>query len=447
MTTILRRTPEAAARDVVAGLGTRADRSTPRHAGGPRWSPRTSFWLVVATQVLLFAGSNLPTPLFPIYEQRYRFDSGVVTLLFAVYVAAVLPVLVCVGPMADRVGRRPLLTAGIAITAISSAAFVVANGLPWLFAGEIVYGVGSALVMSCVAVAIRELHPRHNATAGALAASVAAAVGLTLGPLVSGLLAWLTPWPTTTPFAVDIVAAAILAGALCRIPETRPATTTPSSTMAIIHVPAELRTAFFAAAIPGAASFMLVGWVFALSPSYLHDQLGVPTSQPVVAGLFAALVMLTNGAAQVLLRRHHHIGAVRTGLIGIVVGTAVIAGSALVDSVAVAIAGAVIAGIASGIAQMNAMASIQRLAPPEARGRVLSSYFVLCYLALSLPVVLAGEAADRFGLVTATAGYLLALTVVAVWALNRARLGPTPPGFAASPADDDKYEITTTTQP
>jgi hypothetical protein len=48
--------------------------------------------------------------------------------------------------------------------------------------------------------------------------------------------------------------------------------------------------------------------------------------------------------------------------------------------------------------------------------------------------------------VAATAGYLLARTVVAVWALNRARLGSTPPGFAASPADD-KYEITTTTQP
>jgi hypothetical protein len=118
-----------------------------------------------------------------------------------------------------------------------------------------------------------------------------------------------------------------------------------------------------------------------------------------------------------------------------------------VDSVAVAVAGGVIPGIASGVAQMNAMASIQRLAPPEARGSVCSSYFVLCYLALSLPVVLAGEAADRFGLVAATAGYVLTLAVVAVWALNRARLAPTRPGFAASHADVDKHEITTTTPP
>ena len=31
------------------------------------WSRRTSFWLVVATQVLVLAASNFPTPLFPIY--------------------------------------------------------------------------------------------------------------------------------------------------------------------------------------------------------------------------------------------------------------------------------------------------------------------------------------------------------------------------------------------
>ena len=31
------------------------------------WSRRTSFWLVVATQVVVLAASNFPTPLFPIY--------------------------------------------------------------------------------------------------------------------------------------------------------------------------------------------------------------------------------------------------------------------------------------------------------------------------------------------------------------------------------------------
>jgi MFS family permease len=121
-----------------------------------------------------------------------------------------LPALLSLGPVADRVGRRPLLVAGIAVTVISSMVFAAAHSVAWLFAGEIIYGIGSALVMSCVSVAIRELHPGHHVASAALAASVAAAAGLTVGPLVSGLLAWLTPWPTVTPYLLDIVLATLL---------------------------------------------------------------------------------------------------------------------------------------------------------------------------------------------------------------------------------------------
>ncbi len=189
-----------------------------RTAAASTWSLRTSFGLVVAAQVLLFAGSNLPTPLFPIYEHRYGFGSGVVTLLFSSYVAVLIPALVVLGPVADRVGRRPLLVAGIALTIVSSAAFVAARSVAWLFAGEIIYGVASALVMSCVSIAIRELHPAGHLAAASLAASVAMAAGMVLGPLTGGLLAEATPWPTTSPYVLDIVLASLLTGALVRIP-------------------------------------------------------------------------------------------------------------------------------------------------------------------------------------------------------------------------------------
>ena len=81
----------------------------------PTWSVRAGFALVVAAQILLFAGSNLPTPLFPIYEQHYGFGSATVTLLFGSYVAVLIPALLFVGTLSDRVGRRPLLVSGIAI--------------------------------------------------------------------------------------------------------------------------------------------------------------------------------------------------------------------------------------------------------------------------------------------------------------------------------------------
>jgi MFS family permease len=383
----------------------------------PTWSLRTSFWLVVAAQVLLFAGSNFPTPLFPIYEQRYGFGSGVVTLLFGVYVVVLVPTLLLLGRVADRVGRRPLLAAGIAITVASSVAFAAAQGLPWLFAGEIIYGIGGGMVMSCVAVAIRELHPKQHVAGGALAASVAAAAGLTLGPLVSGLLAWITPWPTVSPYVLDIVLAAVLAAALLRIPETRPTSPTLAEPTPVMSVPADIRPAFLAAAIAGAASFMAVGWVFGLSPSYLHEELHIHITRPVVAGLFAALVVFINGAAQLVLRHHHSPNTMRISLIGVAAGMGVMAASTVANSLGVAVAGAVITGAGAGVAQMNAMATIQRIVPTHARGGVTSTYFTLCYLALSVPVIIAGEAADRFGLGVVTAWYFAGLTLVAGFAL------------------------------
>ena len=384
----------------------------------------------MATQVLLFAGSNLPTPLFPIYEQRYGFGSGVVTLLFGVYVLALIPTLLLLGRVADRIGRRPLLVGGMAISVVSSIAFAAAQNVGWLFAGEIIYGIAGGMVMSCVAVAIRELHPRQHIAGGRPPASVAAAAGLLLGPLVSGFLASFTPWPTVSPFALDIVLASLLALALVRIPETRPTKRDESPRTPIIHVPADIRTTFFATALAGASGFMVVGWIFGLSPSYLHEELHVHITQPVVAGLFAALAAATNGAIQLVLRRHHSATAMRTALIGVVTGMALMAASTLVNSLPLAIAGAVVSGAGAGISQMNAMATIQRIAPIHARGGVTSAYFTICYLAMSVPVIIAGEAADRFGLGIVTGWFLVGVITLVGAALVLA------PRLVETPAED-----------
>jgi MFS family permease len=377
------------------------------------WSLRTSFWLVVLTQVLLFAGSNLPTPLFPIYEHQYGFGSGMVTLLFAAYVVSLMPTLLLLGRVADRIGRRPLLAAGIAITVVSSVAFAAAQNLGWLFAGEVIYGFGSGLVMSCVAVPIRELHPQQHVAGGALAASVAAAAGLTAGPLVSGLLASATPWPTVSPYVLDIVLATLLAAALLRIPETRPAR--PATAVArppIVHVPREIRASFVTNAVAGAAGFSTVGWVFGLSPSYLHEQLHIHITQPVVAGLFAALVVLSNGVTQLALRRHHSPAAMQLSLAGLTTGMGLMAASTVVNSLPVAVTGGIIAGAGAGMSQMNALATIQRIAPEHARGSVTSAYFTLCYVAMSVPVLAAGIAADRFGLGIVTGWYFAGIVLL-----------------------------------
>jgi MFS family permease len=51
----------------------------------------------------------------------------------------------------------------------------------------------------------------------------------------------------------------------------------------------------------------------------------------------------------------------------------------------------------------------------------MSTYVLLCYVALSVPVIVAGEAADRFGLRVVTAWYVAGLAIVVGSALVLSR--------------------------
>ena len=404
--------------EAVAGTGRRT------------WSRRTSFWLAIATQVLVLAASNFPTPLFPIYAQRYHFGAATVTLLFSVYVAALIPAMLSLGRITDRVGRRPALVVGMAITAVSSVAFAAARSVGWLFAGEIIYGIAAGLVMSATTVTIRELHPKQHAGSGALAAMVAVAAGLAAGPLVSGALATFSSSPTVAPFLLDIVLAVILALALLRIPETRPVRAADQVRPPVLHVPKSIRRTWGATTLASASAWMFMGWILGLSPSFLHEQLGIQISHPIIAGLFAGAVVLTNGLTQILLRRHHEkAGVLRVGIALIPTGLAVFALSPHIGGLAAAIAGGVIGGVGGGIVQPNTMATIQAIAPDHARAGVTSAYLSVSYMALSVPVVVAGLVASVIGLDLATIAmaYLGATAIVATAAITASVATARPP--------------------
>ena len=78
------------------------------------FSPRRSlgFWVLAATLVVFFAASSVPTPLYVVYQQKWHFSAITLTLIFAVYAAALLLTLADRGRAlglprpAARAGRR-----------------------------------------------------------------------------------------------------------------------------------------------------------------------------------------------------------------------------------------------------------------------------------------------------------------------------------------------------
>ena len=71
------------------------------------------------------------------------------------------------------------------------------------------------------------------------------------------------------------------------------------------------------------------------------------------------------------------------------------------SSLAGLIAAAVVSGVGQGISFSRGLAAVAERTPAERRAEVSSTYFVVAYVAISLPVVGEGLAAQRWGLRTA----------------------------------------------
>ena len=169
---------------------------------------------------VLLTGTNLATPLYAVYEHVFGLSPLDVTLLVAVYAAAVVAALLICGPLADTAGYRPVLVAGLVAAACGSALLAAAAGPGWLFAGRAVQGlaVGTCSGALTAGLVLTEPHGRRARASFLAATATTAAVGF--GPVLAGALAQYAPAPRVLSYLVEIallvpaVAAAALLPAL-----------------------------------------------------------------------------------------------------------------------------------------------------------------------------------------------------------------------------------------
>ena len=140
--------------------------------------------------------------------------------IVAAYALAFAALLLPAGALGDRIGRKPVLAAGLGIFGLSSLAAIFLNGPGELIALRGAMGVGAALIMPVTLSVITTVFPpEERGKAVGTWVGVAAGGGV-LGLLTSGvLLEWL-PWQSI--FALNVVLAAVaLAGTLAIVPATR----------------------------------------------------------------------------------------------------------------------------------------------------------------------------------------------------------------------------------
>lgn len=361
--------------------------------------------------VVAMMGTTMPTPLYALYEIEFDFSVFVVTLVFAAYAVGVLGALLAFGRWSDSLGRRPMLLAAIGFGLISAAVFVTADSLTALVIGRVLSGLSAGIFVGTATVTLIELVPdawRDRAPAIATAANIG---GLGLGPLVAGLLAEYFPHPLRLTFFVDIALLAVAAVAVLLAPETVRVARGARPHMQRLSVPGDVRGTFLRASIGGFAGFAVLGLFTAVSPGFIAGVLQIDNHA--VTGAVVFVVFAASATAQIVLRRTDPTSAQRWGCVVLTVGLVVLALSLLLTSLPVLVIAALLCGIGQGVTFSNGMAAIAAGLPPERRAEVTSTFFVVLYVAISVPVIGAGAAANAWGLVTAGLVFSALIAVLA----------------------------------
>src|SRR5690242_2565583 len=113
-----------------------------------------SFWYVVGALLAMMAAAGAPSPLYVVYEQQIGFSAVTLTVIFAVYVVALLATLLTVGSLSDYIGRRPVLAAALILEIVSLALFLPAKSVACLIVARVVQGVATGVALGALGAAL-----------------------------------------------------------------------------------------------------------------------------------------------------------------------------------------------------------------------------------------------------------------------------------------------------
>jgi Major Facilitator Superfamily len=374
-------------------------------------------WAYAAIGVLfvsVMVATTEPTPLYAFWERSYRFGAIVTTLVFATYAVGVIAALLFAGRDSDVDGRRPVLLACAGLSALSSILFLLANGLPMLFAARLVSGLSAGLVSPTATATLVDLAGTMPLWSKVVP-GVLNLLGLGLGPVLGGVLAESAAHPTQLPFEVHLgvlsVAVILALGLAYRDRRVR---TSPVMIVSrpSLGLPGAGRGTFVAAALGGFTTFALLGLFTSLVPTFLEKVIG--QHHPWAIGASVSLLFGAAVLTQLALRGRPAGVAIELGLAVLIAGLAVLAASLDVASYPLFLAGTVICGAAVGAAFSGALATALNVAAPGELGRVSSLFYLIAYVGITIPVIGAGIGVAEAGILPT---FVIVGTVLAVFDL------------------------------
>jgi MFS family permease len=353
-----------------------------QQGGTSRATLRRCFAAVAYAMAIILASSNLLTPLYATYQRIFHFSPLTLTLIFATYVVTLIPALLLFGPLADAVGRRPLLLAALVSTAVASLLLTIAPDTSWLFAARAFQGLGVGMLSGAGSAALIELG--GDTKRAALFTSAAVTGGAAAGALMAGVLAQYAPAPLVFSYLVSIGLLLLAMLGVASMVEPLPkAQRRPWRPHLPQFPPARwsflLATAVFAIAVGVNALFLT------LIPSYVTTLLHITNLAFVVAPV--AIYFGLGALAEMLFRKQPARRSALLGLFLLLFGLIAILFTGPTQSIPLLLIGSVLGGIGQGLAFLGSLALADALIPLDRRGSILATYYAIVYFAFGATAI------------------------------------------------------------
>jgi MFS family permease len=252
--------------------------------GKNNWQDGRAAMIPLLLSVLLSSlGSSIANVALPTLSDAFSTHIQTTQWVATAYLLGATILTVVAGRLADRVGGRVVLKAGVALFATSSLLGAFAPSLNVLIAIRLVQGIGAATMLTIPLALIADLTPRSRGGRGIGLVGALSAAGTAMGPSLGGLLLDTFGWRS-----LFVVCAVLAAAILMLLVDTTPSAKRKTGAIASSGFPwAAIRrgpvpinlasTACVAAVVTGS---LVVG------PFYLERALGL---RPAAVGLAMAV--------------------------------------------------------------------------------------------------------------------------------------------------------------
>ncbi len=350
--------------------------------------------LIVAAAIFLIAhASNLQVPLYNTYAQIAGFGSGISAVAFSACVAALLPTLILLGGISDRIGRKTTILASLLSSLLATLIMIVYPTIYTLFVTRVFQGIAVGLITGTGAAYLSTLMPRSSAMV-ATYVSLTTSLGFSSGALFTD--ATLSYNNSLVPFSywvVSLLTLGCIGGAIALLPEQ------PVSKSKLIRLPT-FPNGTIPAGLAIALAWSLAGIVSIILPAQL-----VQYNLPNWSGPILFIFVMAGVFCQPLARKLKGTRSLQLGCILLVLGYIIFTCGAWLGILGLVLTGVAISGTACyGFTYLGGLAEVVRLSGSQS-ARAVSGYFVCAYLGYGLPVVFIGFFADLIGILNALWGF------------------------------------------